>query len=943
MKYIQKIIICIALCLFFNNTFSQNNANDLREESVRYYNKGDIKNAIKYAEDALMLAKKQYGNRSFLYAFIRNQLNFIYIMSGRLNKAKIGCIENNKLLTQLIKKNKKQYYGLYKNSVNILTNYYNSVGGYYHEIDSLLELTLKFHTKNSRNYTITINNLAEHNRKYGKYHKAEPLFLKSIELYEKNKVKNTEYATMINNLGLLYYEIGRYNKAEYYYKTSLEILKNTKHSYNTKKVYSNVSNNLVYIYNKQRKFDKALLMLFKNTQITDKNSIEYLHIINNVAQTYLLNGDYNLAKIFFERVVDLCKKRKHTKSQIYISSLLNIANIYNHNNNFEKAEIFNKKGMLLIEQNKGINNDLNFNVFNNLADLYYKKKDYKKANDYFLKASNSINQQTKYNFRILSEKEKFSYIKKTNFYINTYQNFAFDYHKKTPKITGDVFNNLLFHKKLILFNTRSLQQLINNSKDSALQNNYYKLYNTKQKISNNFIQTINKQLYVEVENLEKKILQRLNILYPNKKNSSKATNYKDLQNTLINDEAIIEFTNFTRYFKGKWTDTLYYCALVLRKNYKYPKLVFLSTERSLKKILKRKPYEQKDARYITNLYNNDSKAEGRGAKLYDLIWSKIDTLLPNIKRVYISPTALLYNISFSALAINNTSCLKDKYEINYLTSSQNAINKTLYFKEINSASLFGGIIYNADSLALLSAIKNYKENNLQTVRSTFDNEKNKISLKYLPSTLKEIENIKKLFTKHNKKADIFAGVNANEEAFNNTMFTQPDLLHIGTHGYYLSQEKANHRNMFIPLHNLHTIDKSLFRSGLFLAGSQRTIDGKTALENCGDGILNSYEISMHQLNKTRLVVLSACQTGLGDVAGSEGIIGLRRAFKTAGVDYMILALWEVPSYTTMEFMNLFYKYFTEGEKIETAFSKAQNKMYKTYKLPYYWAGFVLLK
>ncbi len=901
-----------------------------------------LDSAIIYAQQALVEVKNKLGKKNNVYTKILNFLNFRYMEIGEINKARNGSIENYNLLKELVKKDKKQYTELYKWALLLLGSYYNEIGNQV-EFDKLLNEQANYFPKNTLEYAGYLGSLALSYERKGNNAKAEALLLESMKKQKKHDGDSIEYAGTVSNLAALYASLGLFDKAERYILVAKNVLEKT-NNINTRSNYTHaITHNLALIYCEQKKYDKAMQIFVRNRKFAKKHTKLYISATYSMASLYSKMNKKEKSEKYLNETIELSKKYFGTNSMVYIIATSSLAAKYFGEGKYKLAEKYFKKNIELIEKAYGKTHNLYLDILKNLIVCYYYMGDYKLTNKYFQQSLTIFKDRIQNNFSMLNEKEKFLYIKANNEVISVYKNFAFDYHKKIPKVTGDVFNNLLFHKKLILFNTRSLQLLINNSKDSALQNTYYRLYNTKQKIANDFTQTINKKLYAEVENLEKKILERLNILYPNKKNNAKATNYKELQNKLNKNEAIVEFTHFKRLSKDEFTDTLYYCALVLRKNYKYPKLVFLSTEKALKKILKRKPYEQKDARYITNIYNNDSKTEGRGAKLYDLIWSKIDTLLPNIKRVYISPTALLYNISFSALAINNTSCLKDKYEINYLTSSQNAINKTLYFKEINSASLFGGIIYNADSLALLSAIKNYKENNLQTVRSTFDNEKNKISLKYLPSTLKEIENIKKLFTKHNKKADIFSGVNANEEAFNNTMFTQPDLLHIGTHGYYLSQEKANHRNMFAPLHNLHTIDRSLFRSGLFLAGSQRTIDGKTALENCGDGILNSYEISMHQLNKTRLVVLSACQTGLGDVAGSEGIIGLRRAFKTAGVDYMILALWEVPSYTTMEFMNLFYKYFTEGEKIETAFSKAQNKMYKTYKLPYYWAGFVLLK
>src|SRR5690606_29954594 len=94
------------------------------------------------------------------------------------------------------------------------------------------------------------------------------------------------------------------------------------------------------------------------------------------------------------------------------------------------------------------------------------------------------------------------------------------------------------------------------------------------------------------------------------------------------------------------------------------------------------------------------------------------------------------------------------------------------------------------------------------------------------------------------------------------------------------------------------------------------------------------------LGNTKLTVMSACETGLGDIQGSEGVYGLQRAFKIAGVEYLIMSLWQVPDKETAEFMKLFYSNLILEHNIQTAFNKAQSTMRKKYA-PYYWAAFVL--
>jgi CHAT domain-containing protein len=137
----------------------------------------------------------------------------------------------------------------------------------------------------------------------------------------------------------------------------------------------------------------------------------------------------------------------------------------------------------------------------------------------------------------------------------------------------------------------------------------------------------------------------------------------------------------------------------------------------------------------------------------------------------------------------------------------------------------------------------------------------------------------------------------------------------------------------------------MIRSGLILAGAQQAWSTGKAPENREDGILTAYEISQMNLSNTELVVLSACETGLGDIEGNEGVYGLQRAFKIAGAKYLLMSLWKVNDQSTHELMTDFYQQWLEkGLSIPAAFRTAQSNMQKKYPdAPYHWAGFVLVE
>ena len=136
----------------------------------------------------------------------------------------------------------------------------------------------------------------------------------------------------------------------------------------------------------------------------------------------------------------------------------------------------------------------------------------------------------------------------------------------------------------------------------------------------------------------------------------------------------------------------------------------------------------------------------------------------------------------------------------------------------------------------------------------------------------------------------------------------------------------------------------MLRSGLVLAGANYYMKNKRPLENREDGVLVAYEVRDLNLRNTELAVLSACQTGLGDVVGSEGVYGLQRAFRIAGAKFLIVSLWQVPDEQTQELMRLFYENWVDKQQsLRDAFNNAQAVFREREPNPYMWAGFVLVE
>lgn len=214
----------------------------------------------------------------------------------------------------------------------------------------------------------------------------------------------------------------------------------------------------------------------------------------------------------------------------------------------------------------------------------------------------------------------------------------------------------------------------------------------------------------------------------------------------------------------------------------------------------------------------------------------------------------------------------------------------------------------------------------------------------LPDAKKEIDSLQNVFKQAGINTTIHNGSAATEEAFKALDGKSPQVLHLATHGFFLPVIENKMKNNAPGVTNNFTVQQNpMFRSGLVLAGGNYAWKGERAITGREDGILTAYEIAQMDLSNTDLVVLSACETALGDLQGHEGVIGLQRAFKMAGMKQMIISLWQVPDAETRELMTLFYRNWLKGCSTREALRNVQLTMKTKYPSPYYWAAFVLVE
>ncbi len=385
-------------------------------------------------------------------------------------------------------------------------------------------------------------------------------------------------------------------------------------------------------------------------------------------------------------------------------------------------------------------------------------------------------------------------------------------------------------------------------------------------------------------------------------------------------------------------------ALLLQPNNQKAIYIYLCTQQQIDSLWQvSKQGEVNNA--INQFYNNP--------KLYELIWKPLEKHLVGVSKIYFAPAGGLHKIAFQALTGSDGEKLSKKYDMIQLTSTRELMDKELY--TINSTAnfaLFGGINYDADSTQLSQNKANFTNNDISYTINTRDSKKEKFSK--LQFTDNEVKGIASLFNR--KVNQLFTGNAATEEQFKLLgSYTKPSptIIHLATHGFYFDEtnvdkhslEKQTFEEIGKKSNGFKKSSNPLLRSGLVMAGANHAWQGKPAFKGLEDGILTAQEIANLNLSNTKLVVLSACESGLGDIKNNnEGVYGLQRAFKMAGVEYLLVSLWSVDDFTTQKMMRLFYTNLKTGLSIEESYKSMVENIKKQYPdEPFKWASFVLIK
>lgn len=537
----------------------------------------------------------------------------------------------------------------------------------------------------------------------------------------------------------------------------------------------------------------------------------------------------------------------------------------------------------------------------------------------------SLREQIFLQFATMSSKERSAFWSQMSSVFNPGMPF-FAYNSHNSKYYGDGYNALLLSKGLLLNTEQEINQLLINSKDEKGLKLYNNLLMMQQRL-NSLQVTATPNSLLDADSLHEAIrhgereLIAISSAYGDYTRNLRFS-WQDVKQSLKSNDVAIEFADFYDQDGNNL-----YVAFVLTMDMEVPQIVPLFD------------YSDFSSLNSSEYYTTEA--------LYDLVWKPLESFFSKDSRIFFSPQGVLNSIALESLPSSNGIPMSNSHSVYRLSSTRELCINNISLNQKKAAVLYGDIDYGVENEPNPNHAKNNQSSphknikDIVQIRAAITDE-----LPPLPGTKVEVDSIANSFARADWVVRMFTKEMATESSVSSLTSSDNTILHIATHGYYLPLSES--KGSFLSILNRNSFadsqeDLSLLRSGLFFAGANATLYGDMIMNSGNDGILTAKEVANIDLHTLEMVSLSACQTGSGDVSG-EGVFGIQRGFKKAGVKSLIMSLWNVDDRATCALMTEFYRCWLGGLSKYDALEAAKSaiKSVKGWEDPKYWAAFILL-
>lgn len=897
-------------------------------QSVKLYQDGNYKEALDFAEQALKIREQILGSESAAAADVLNRIAMIYYALG-------DNIKSEDFLNRTLEIYRKVFKGddlVIANPLNNLAVIYKGKGEYMEAEKFYLQaLDIREKALGADHNLIasTLNNLGILYRSRGDYEKSQKMYERSLEIRERLFGKDhPDLTSALLNLATLSYYRGDYESALALDRRVLEIREKSFGAEHPSVV--NILVNLGLTYTKTGDFEQAESLFLRALEITEKkfgkNHVNSADIKNNLAQLYFEKGNLNKAESLFKEALEIIEKNPGsdvTETALYN---YNLGDLYLFKDDYEQAETFLKRALDLRKKILGEEHSETAKSYSSLARLYALRGDLEQAVLFQTKANQINEKNIDINLAIGTEHQKLSYMslmwEESNQMIALHAKMA----RENTVARDQAVTTVLRRKGRVLdVMSDSLAALRRrlNSQDQTLLNRLNDLNAKLAELSlsepDDLTLAEKQEQIAAIQEKKNKLETEISRQSAGFYKSSQSISLAAVQKAIPDDAALIEFAVYfpfdTKDGKSKYGEPRYVAYVIKNKGeIKWAELGEAKTIEESLKNFKQAVSDPKQKDFHLSAREVDKK-----------LMSPVRALIGDKKHLLISPDGNLNLIPFEALVDENGKFLIENYAVGYLTGGRDLIRMQTRRESRNKALIIADPFFGEPDLQIFAKTTNANLNRT-TKRKSLTAARNLSDTYFarLGGTGQEARAIQALFP----DSEVLTRAQATESALKQT--NAPRILHIATHGFFLEDKSISKDS------NAKT-ENPLLRSGLAFAGANsRAKDGND------DGILTALEASGLNLWGTKLVVLSACDTGLGEVKNGEGVYGLRRAFVLAGTESLIMSLWSVSDYVTRELMTSYYKNLKAGEGRGAALRQVKLEMLKrsSRQHPFYWASFI---
>ena len=778
-----------------------------------------------------------------------------------------------------------------------------------------------------------------------RYPEAEAAFQRARAIREKALGKDhPSVAIVLAGLAVVREQQGRMGEAEALYRQALGIDEKALGPESLE--VATVLNGLGALYLEAAHNDVAFPLLQRALAIHEK-LLGTLHPdvagdLLRLAESDAAAGKVDEAGTLYERVIAIDEKLYGASGYQVASPLLQLATLRQRQSKFAEAETLGKRALAIVEAAVGPAHPDVRSPLVNLATTYYGMGKIDVASTYFDRELANLAKQLETGFAYMSERERLQFLSSTPGAYPMFFSFAVANRDRDASLAGKMYDVLLWEKGLVASNSAALRAKILDSGDqeslklfdqlTAKRTQLAALASAKAEDATAWRKQM-AQLDGEAGAIESALVKRSTALADGK--SLARVTWHDVQKGLKPDEAAVEYARFQFHDGAGWSSQVAYAAVILTPN-AAPKTVLLGNAAKIESdVMTAYRADVAKTRGVSLDGGKATVPAGTGmAAGYTAFWKPLEAALGGAKRVYVAGDGILNQIPMALFADGSGKLILEQYDLREVNSTKDIL-RAHQDASGKSAVVVGNPAFDLSEAGQRAALAKL---NGQTVPAPAEEKTHAgTPLPPLPGTQAEAEGVAQALKKAGWQVGLYTGNQALEEAV--ARVRSPRVMHIATHGFFLPRPPDTQKT---------GVRDPMLRSGLFFAGADRARAGERPAAGLEDGVLTAYEATQLHLEGTELVVLSACETGLGQQANGEGVFGLRRGLQEAGAERVLMSLWPVPDHETEELMTLFYQQWLTGMDPHEALRRAQLKERDTVKerygkdLPYYWGAFVLV-